>query len=288
MMHAIITEVKMKIGIFDSGIGGISVLHEAIKRMPEAEFMFYADTDHVPYGLRTKEEILEFSREIVRFLIDKDVEAIVIACNTATAVAAEKLRQEFDIPIIGMEPAVKPAVKINHDDKRILVMATPVTIRENKLHKLLSEVDKEHLVDLLEMPGLVKFAESGLFEDDEVRDYLRDRYEGLKLDDYSALVLGCTHFNYFIPLYREFFPEDTAIIDGNEGTVRQLMKVVGKTENADAIKSDAEEQGKAVSEKADEPVQTYAKVTYFLSGREPDEKTLEFIGKLHRRLDEIA
>lgn len=263
----------MKIGIFDSGIGGISVLHEAMKRMPEAEFLFYADTDHVPYGLRTKEEILTFSRDIVRFLIDKDVEAIVIACNTATAVAAEKLRQEFDIPIIGMEPAVKPAVKINHDDKRILVMATPVTIRENKLHKLLSEVDKEHLVDLLEMPGLVKFAESGLFEDDEVRDYLRDRYEGLKLDDYSALVLGCTHFNYFTPLYRDFFPEDTAIIDGNEGTVRQLMKVVGKSNSESA---DMAEAGQRVQ------------VTYFMSGRPADEETLRFISELHRRLDDIA
>lgn len=263
----------MKIGIFDSGIGGISVLHEAIKRMPEAEFLFYADTDHVPYGLRTKEEILEFSRDIVRFLIDKDVEAIVIACNTATAVAAEKLRQEFDIPIIGMEPAVKPAVKINHDDKRILVMATPVTIRENKLHKLLAEVDKEHSVDLLEMPGLVKFAEAGTFDDDKVREYLSERYDGLNPEDYSAIVLGCTHFNYFTPLYREFFPEDTAIIDGNEGTVRQLMKVVGKSNSESA---DMVEAGQRVQ------------VTYFMSGRPADEETLRFISELHRRLDDIA
>lgn len=258
----------MKIGIFDSGIGGISVLHEAMKRIPDAEYLFYADTDHVPYGLKTKEQILGYSEDIVRFLIDKGVEAVVIACNTATAVAAEKMRHEFDIPIIGMEPAVKPAVKRNHDDKRILVMATPVTIRENKLHKLLSEVDKEHSVDLLEMPGLVKFAEAGAFDSDEVREYLKERYEGLKLDNYSALVLGCTHFNYFLPLYREFFPEDTAIIDGNAGTVRQLANVVG------AEISDADEIANS-------------KVTYFMSGRPADEKMLDFIDILHTRLSRI-
>ena len=262
----------MKIGIFDSGIGGISVLHEAIHYLPVAEYFFYADSDHVPYGLKTKDEILGFSREIVKFLIDKGVDAVLIACNTATAVAADKLRQEFNIPIIGMEPAVKPAVKQNTGDKRVLVMATPVTIRENKLHKLLDTVDKSHAVDLLEMPGLVKFAEAGCFDTDEVRDYLADRYSGLDTKNYSALVLGCTHFNYFIPLYREFFPEDTAIIHGNSGTVRQLANVMG------AEITDGDAGAEHISE---------GKVTYYLSGREADADTKAFIERLHERLDHI-
>ncbi len=259
----------MKIGIFDSGIGGISVLHEACGKLPDAEYIFYADTDHVPYGLKTKEEILGYSRDIVTFLIGKGADAVLIACNTATAVAADKLRHEFKIPIVGMEPAVKPAVKQNTADKRILVMATPVTIRENKLHNLLDAVDKSHAVDLLEMPELVRFAETGRFDTDEVRQYLKERYSGLDMNKYSALVLGCTHFNYFIPLYREFFNADTAIIDGNAGTVRQLAKVMG---------GEPRTGGSAEEE---------CKIKYYMSGREADEDTLAFIEKLHERLDFI-
>ena len=257
----------MKIGIFDSGIGGISVLHEALIHLPDAEYIFYADTDHVPYGLKTKEEILGFSRDIVKFLTDKGADAVLIACNTATAVAADRLRHEFTIPIIGMEPAVKPAVKQNTGDKRILVMATPVTIRENKLHKLLDTVDKDHAVDLLEMPELVKFAETGCFDSDEVRNYLTERYSTIDTGRYSDLVLGCTHFNYFIPLYKEFFPEDTAIIDGNMGTVRQLARIMG--------------------EEVTEGQMINSYVNYYVSGRPADEKTLALIQKLHERLDMI-
>ena len=257
----------MKIGIFDSGIGGISVLHEALIHLPDAEYIFYADTDHVPYGLKTKEEILGFSRDIVKFLTGKGADAVLIACNTATAVAADRLRHEFTIPIIGMEPAVKPAVKQNTGDKRILVMATPVTIRENKLHKLLDTVDKDHAVDLLEMPELVKFAEAGCFDSDEVRNYLTERYSTIDTGRYSALVLGCTHFNYFIPLYKEFFPEDTAIIDGNMGTVRQLARIMG--------------------EEVTEGQMINGYVNYYVSGRPADEKTLALIQKLHERLDMI-
>ena len=164
---------------------------------------------------------------------------------------------------------MKPAVKQNTADKRILVMATPVTIRENKLHNLLDAVDKSHAVDLLEMPELVRFAETGRFDTDEVRQYLKERYSGLDMNKYSALVLGCTHFNYFIPLYREFFNADTAIIDGNAGTVRQLAKVMG---------GEPRTGGSAEEE---------CKIKYYMSGREADEDTLAFIEKLHERLDFI-
>ena len=122
----------MKIGFYDSGIGGLSVLQTAMEMLPNEEFIYYADTDHVPYGEKSNDEILAFARRAVDFLIAKDAKAIVIACNTATSVAAKYLRAVHTLPIIGMEPAVKPAVE-EKNHKRILVSATPVTIREKKL-----------------------------------------------------------------------------------------------------------------------------------------------------------
>ena len=220
----------MRIGIFDSGIGGLSVLNEAYHRFPDQEYIFYADTRHVPYGTKSEDEIKGFVDEIVRFLIDKKVDAIVIACNTATSVAAAMVREKYDLPILGMEPAVKPAVEESPDDaRRILVMATPVTIREKKLERLLLRVDLQHRADLLEMPGLVNFAEREEFDSDEVREYISNRFSMLDASDekYSALVLGCTHFNYFKPIYREILGEKIHLIDGNYGTIHHLGDVLG-------------------------------------------------------------
>ena len=220
----------MRIGIFDSGIGGLSVLNEAYHRFPDQEYIFYADTRHVPYGTKSEDEIRGFVDEIVRFLISKKVDAIVIACNTATSVAATMVREKYDLPILGMEPAVKPAVEESvGDDRRILVMATPVTIREKKLERLLSRVDLQHRADLLEMPGLVNFAEREEFDTDEVKAYIKERLSTVDASDekYSALVLGCTHFNYFKPIYREYLGEKTHLMDGNYGTIHHLGNVMG-------------------------------------------------------------
>ena len=215
----------MRIGIFDSGIGGLSVLHEAYHRLPEQEYIFYADTDHVPYGKRDPKEIVGYVRDSANFLKEQGVDAIVIACNTATSVAVRILRQEMDLPIVGMEPAVKPAVE-QTDQRRVLVMATPVTLRESKLKSLIERVDEHHRVDLLPMPELVRFAETEQFDTEELREYLKAQFGTIHPEEYSALVLGCTHFNYFKDLYRGFFPEDTALLDGNDGTIRYLAHLL--------------------------------------------------------------
>ncbi len=217
----------MRIGIFDSGMGGLSVLHEAWHLLPDEEFIFYADKKHVPYGTKTEEEIKQYTDEITEFLLKKQVDAIVIACNTATSVAVAGLRKKYNIPIIGMEPAVKPAVEGTSEDSRILLMATPVTLREEKLANLLSRVDVGHRVDLLEMPKLVTFAENEEFDSDAVREYLKESFDGFDRSRYSALVLGCTHFNYFKPLYKEILGEDINLFDGNAGTIRHLSDVLG-------------------------------------------------------------
>ena len=127
----------MNIAIFDSGIGGLSVLYQAKRMLPEAHFLYYADEDHVTYGEKTREQILTYTDEAVRFLIDRGADAIVLACNTATSAAAATLRDRYPLPIIGMEPAVKLA--LNQDDThRVLVAAAPITIRGNKLRCLVA------------------------------------------------------------------------------------------------------------------------------------------------------
>lgn len=177
----------MKVGIFDSGIGGLSVLHHAMKKIPDGEFIYYADEAHVPYGEKSVEEIKTYIHSIFDFLIKEGVDAILIACNTATSVAAKEFRAQYPVPIVGMEPAVKKAVELYGDTgKRILVMATPVTIAGDKLHNLLERVDTEHDVDLIPLPKLVRFAECGDFDSEEVKAYLREELKQFDLKNYTA------------------------------------------------------------------------------------------------------
>ena len=220
------------IGIFDSGIGGLSVLARIIEKLPTEEYIYYADTDNVPYGLKTKEQILEYVENAIDFLNSKKVKAIVVACNTATSVAIKDVRHDYNIPIIGIEPAAKPAVEKRHN-KKVLLMATPVTVREEKLKKLLKKVDTEHSVDLLAMPELVKFAEKVEFESKDVEEYIKKQLKDYKLEEYSELVLGCTHFPFFRETLRKIFPNNVQIIDGGYGVSNRLKDIL---ENKEEIK----------------------------------------------------
>ena len=218
----------MKIGLFDSGIGGLTLLEEALRQRPGSEYLFYADEDHVPYGLRSREEIMQFSEDAVRFLIAQGCECVVLACNTATAVAAETLRARYSIPIVGIEPAVKSAMA-HHADKRVLVVATPVTIRGEKLHRLIGRFEDHDAVDLCPLPELVSMAER---EDYAALPYLQRALAAYEPTQYSEIVLGCTHFNYFKDSFRRLFPE-AEIVDGAEGTIRRMCSLL-PTETAAA------------------------------------------------------
>lgn len=268
----------MNIGIFDSGIGGMTLLHQAMVLMPREDFIFYADTDHVPYGTKTREQVISYVDAVIRFMAGHDCKAVVIACNTATAVAAEQMRSRYKaLPIIGIEPAVKPAVA-ESGGKRVLVVATPLTVHEKKLRKLVERVDDEHLVDLLELPGLVEFAERGEFVSDRVTAYLRERLSGYMLDGYRELVLGCTHFNYFKDTFRMLMPAHIHMIDGSLGTVRQLMRVL------DARKELLEPLSESSVDW--ERFRNDIHVRYYESGREiTDRAKLEKIKQLHERLE---
>ena len=288
---------KMKqktIGIFDSGIGGLTVLYEAMRRLPGERFLFDADTEHAPYG--TKEEAQ------VRFLLEEGAEGIVVACNTATAVAIEDLRARYHVPLVGMEPAVKPALQMAAG-QRVLVLATPITVREKKLHHLLEKYDEDHRADSLAMPGLVDFAEREEFDSVAVKAYLEERFSTLHPAEYGVVVLGCTHFGYFRPALRSFFAKETQIIDGNAGTIRQLARVMGLSMTEEpfasripgfrASSAGASSAGAASAEVASlavpSPKMTFPQVTYFRSGKKVQEQeTLDFYARLYRRLDQIS
>lgn len=209
------------IGIFDSGVGGVSVLKEAIRQMPHEHFIFFGDTKNAPYGTKSREDVLRLSRRIVEMLLDKGCKAIVIACNTATSAAAASLRAEYaDLPIIGMEPALKPASLIRRDGI-VLSLATPGTIAGEKYAHLYA-LYGEGVVSL-PCPGLMEFAERGELEGPRLNAFLRELFAPYAGQNVEAVVLGCTHYVFLKNAIQTFFPR-VPLIDGNEGTVRQLIR----------------------------------------------------------------
>jgi glutamate racemase len=218
----------MRIGFFDSGIGGITVLHKALQLLPKEDYIYYADTEHVPYGIKNKEEVKGFILEAVEFMSKEGIKALVVACNTATSIAINDLRRIYSFPILGMEPAVKPAVEKNCS-KRIMVTATPLTLQEEKYQNLISRLGHAHIVDGVALPELVEFAENRIFDEAVIIDYLHQMLLSYHLHEYGTVVLGCTHFPFFKNCFRKLFPEDTDIIDGSLGTVNYLKKTLAES-----------------------------------------------------------
>lgn len=215
----------MKIGFFDSGIGGLTVLHEALKQLPDEDYIYYADTENVPYGTKPKEEVKGYIMKAADFMAEKGIDALVVACNTATSIAITELREKYDFPIVGMEPAVKPAVE-SCKEKRVLVTATPLTLKEEKFQNLVSKVDVANIVDVLPLPELVGFAEEFVFDRDVILPYLRDKLSIFNLDHYGTIVLGCTHFPFYKKFFKEAAREGTHVIDGSIGTVKRLKTLL--------------------------------------------------------------
>ncbi|MDY3118671.1 MAG: glutamate racemase [Peptoniphilus sp.] len=210
--------------IFDSGLGGITALIEAIRAMPSENFIYYGDTAHVPYGPKDAEAIRGYLDCMMASTSVYDPKAVLLACNTATVTSADYLRKNYSFPIVGMEPAVKPAIEGDVDHKRILVLSTEGTGRSMRLRRLVERFDDERLVDILPLPNLVDFAERLEFDTDAVRFDLETILASYPLKEYGALVLGCTHFIWYRPLFRELLPNHVKILDGNAATVRQLMR----------------------------------------------------------------
>ena len=209
-----------KIGIFDSGIGGVTVLKEITKLLPNEDYTYYSDSKNNPYGDKNDEEIIKICDKIVSNFINQKCKAIVIACNTASAKAAKNLREKYpQIPIIAIEPAYKMVHDFSYD-KVTLVMATKGTIESEKFHKLYNKYDN-HKTYLMACPGLADIIEEGNKE--KIKEYLE-----INLKEYVGkvhnVVLGCTHYPFVRDSIKKVVGHEIAIIDGGEGTVREIKR----------------------------------------------------------------
>lgn len=209
------------VGLLDSGLGGISVLGEALRQLPNEDYVYYGDTANAPYGDKTPEEVLGLVHQAVERLIELRCKAIVIACNTATSVSAGKLRQELALPIIGMEPALKPASLLPGEGK-ILVMATRVTLALPKFQALMAQYGRDAVP--VPCPGLMECVERGELEGPQVTALLRHLLGPWLSQPVKAVVLGCTHYPFLRKTIAALFPKETPLIDGNAGSVRQLRR----------------------------------------------------------------
>ena len=213
---------KGAVGVFDSGVGGISILRGLVRELPHEDFVFFGDSANAPYGEKTPEQVVDLSRSIVEDLLTAGCKAIVIACNTATSAAADELRAEFpEVPIVGVEPALKPAV-LEHRHEHVLVMATPMTVRLQKFQRLLAEWGGEAQVDAVPCWGLAARIEQGNLDRPDVIELLR----GL-VGDYAGkvdgVVLGCTHYPYVAKQIRAVLG-DVSFYDSATRAARQLHR----------------------------------------------------------------
>ena len=222
------------IAVFDSGIGGISVLRQLRKLMPGENFLYFGDSANAPYGSRSTEEVRQLTLSAADHLIrNYPVKALVVACNTATAAAITVLRKPYpDLIVIGIEPAVKLAAD-HHPGGNIGVMATEVTLREEKFDSLVHRVGAQRTIYKIPAPGLVELIESGKGDSEETQIFLRnllDPYQG-KLD---ALVLGCTHYPFVKHNIQAILGPGTEVLHGGQGTARETRR---RLKNAGLLRS---------------------------------------------------
>ena len=214
----------LPIAVFDSGVGGISVLRELMALMPEENYLYFGDSANAPYGTRTTQEVKLLTMNAAAMLYERGIKALVVACNTATAAAISDLRQEYPgIVIVGIEPALKMATD-RFPRGHVGIMATQVTLREEKLEHLVGRFP-DVTVERIPAPGLVELVEQGKAESGETEALLQQilhPYVG-QLD---ALVLGCTHYPFVKDTVRRILGENVSVLDGGAGTARQTGRLL--------------------------------------------------------------
>jgi len=227
------------IGIFDSGVGGLSVLRAIREQMPEESVIYFGDQGHVPYGSRSMEQIQNFSEGITNFLLEQNAKIIVVACNTASAAALKYLREKFpDVQFVGMEPAVKPAAE-HTQTGRVGVLATPATFQGALYASVVERFASG--VELLQntCPGLVQQIEQGNLDGEETRKILEDALLPMLEKDIDTVVLGCTHYPFVIPLIQRIVGEKVRVIDPAPAVAKQ----VGRLLEAGGMRSQSSTRG---------------------------------------------
>lgn len=211
------------IGVFDSGLGGLSVVNEARRLLPNERLIYYSDSKYAPYGVKDVDFVRNRVDHIADFLYNMGIKALVIACNTATSLSAHILRQRYDIPIIGMEPALKVAVDAGK--KKIAVLATDTTLREQKFESLVNRMSGASIVYKFPAPGLVDEIESGFYTRESIHRALNEAFSNRNGADFDAIVLGCTHFVLVREYIQDYF-KGLNLYDGNRGTILNLERIL--------------------------------------------------------------
>lgn len=241
----IIEKSSLPIGVFDSGVGGISILRELIKLMPNENYIYLGDSANAPYGTKSLEQVVDLVCKDAAYLYEKGIKALVVACNTATSAGIQILREQYtQIPVIGIEPALKPAV-FSAEHPTVLVMATPMTLRENKFCRLMQRFETEAEIVPLPCPGLMEFVERGELEGEALEQYLQKLFAPYSKPD--AVVLGCTHYPFVRGTIEKILGDQVLLFDGGAGTARETKHQL----EVRKLLNSSEKKGKVIFENSE-------------------------------------
>ena len=217
-------DCRAPVAVFDSGLGGISVLRELVRTLPRENYLYFGDSLHAPYGTKTPQEVITLSLQAADRLLAQGAKALVVACNTATSAAIRTLRKTYpELAIVGTEPAIKPAVE-RHPGGRILMLATAMTVQEEKFQHLKAQYDDQAQIIPIACSGLMEYVEQGVLRGAEVEGYLLDKLEPYLKVPIDAVVLGCTHYPFLSGAICRIVGRRPEIIDGSIGIARQLER----------------------------------------------------------------
>ena len=221
------SSIDKAIGVFDSGLGGISVLKELRSLMPQEDYLYYGDSSFAPYGVKTKEEITKRCRSICAFFYQPGCQGRCHCLQYGNQCLCEGASHLYpDLPIVGMEPALKPAVNGRHQ-QHVLVLATQFTLKEKKFEQLMSRFDEDNTIYRQPCPKLVELVEAGRLEDEAaVNSALREYLKPYDMERMDSIVLGCTHFVFYRSQLRNLIGDHIALVDGNAGTARHVQELL--------------------------------------------------------------
>ncbi len=215
------------IGIFDSGVGGLTVLKEVVKALPQEDTIYLGDTARVPYGTKSPETVTRYSLQVTSFLVERDIKLLVVACNTASAVSLDALKNHFSIPIIGViEPGARRAVSVTRSGK-VGVIGTTATIQSSAYSKAIKKIDRGIEVVTRACPLFVPLAEEGWVDNEVARLTARNYLQGLKEEGVDTLVLGCTHYPLLKGIIAEVMGDGVKLVDSAEETARTVAETLG-------------------------------------------------------------
>lgn len=250
------------IGIFDSGVGGLSVLREIHSLMPNEHIIYFGDQGHVPYGPRSMEQIQNFSEGITNFLLKHNAKIIVVACNTASAAALKYLREKFpDVQFVGMEPAVKPAAE-KTQTKKVGVLATPATFQGALYASVVERFASDVEIFQNTCSGLVNQIEAGELDTEKTKKILDDALLPMLEKNIDTIVLGCTHYPFVIPLIQKIVGENVRVIDPAPAVAKQVERLL----NANGLRSSSNENAEVVFFTSGDVNSTESVVSKLISG----------------------